>query len=94
MKTSSFDFPDNWNEILPYVIVEQDEVIRHILTAPKCFFYDACAFWNHMSISNPSPVFEYIKSQNGIVILTKMILIELCSGNQKLWEEHIAYIKR
>ena len=94
MKVSSIDMPDNWSELVPYVITNQEEVVRHIISAEKCFFYDTCAFWNHMSIGDPSPIFDYIKSQKGIVILTKIILVELCSGNQKLWEEHIKYVQK
>lgn len=94
MKSINNDIPDNWEELKLYVITEQSDVVRYILSATKCFFYDTCAFWNHMCISDPSPIFEYIKSQKGVVILTKMILIELCSGNQKLWKEHIEYVKK
>lgn len=94
MKVSSVDVPDNWSELAPYVITNQEDVVRHIISAEKCFFYDTCAFWNHINIPEPSPIFDYIRTQKGIVILTKMILMELCSDDQKLWEEHIKYVQK
>ena len=94
MKMSSMDVPDNWSGLMPYVITNREEVIRQIISSEKCFFYDTCAFWNHKNISDSSPIFAYIKSQKGIVILTKMILMELCSNDNKLWEEHIEYVKK
>lgn len=94
MQASSFDMPDNWSELAPYVIAGKEDVVRHIIGAEKCFFYDTCAFWNHAGITDPTPIFDYIKYQKGIVVLTKMILAELCSGNQKLWEEHIQYVQK
>ena len=92
MNVTSYDTPLNWNEVMPYVIQDSEQVIKEILCATRCFFYDACSFRNHATIKNPELIFAHIKKQNGVIILTKMIVMELCSGDYKLWKEHIEYI--
>lgn len=94
MDTMSYDVPINWGEVEPYVIQEQTQITKQILCAARCFFYDACSFRNHMLINHSDSIFTYVKKQNGVIILTKMIIMELCSGDHKLWKEHVAYIKR
>lgn len=94
MDVMSYDIPINWDEVAPYVIQEQAQITKLILCAARCFFYDTCSFRNHTSIKNPDSIFAYIKKQNGVIILTKMVIMELCSGDHKLWKEHVEYIKR
>ncbi len=86
--------PSNFSEIEPYVLTEEGVISEEIIRAAKCYFYDACSFRNHMVIQKPELLFEYIKQTGGIVILTRTVLMELCSGDGKLWIEHIEYIKK
>lgn len=86
--------PVNFTEIESYVIVKQEEAAEAIIQAEKCFFYDTCAFRNHMNIANPNPIFEYIKRVGGIIVITRGIIMELCSGDNRLWEQHVNYIKK
>ncbi|WP_310602682.1 hypothetical protein [Anaerosporobacter sp.] len=86
--------PDNFSEIEPYVITEKESIISSIIKAKRCYFYDTCAFRNHMLIPNPELIYEYIEQTAGIVIITRCIIMELCSGDSRLWKEHIAYIQK
>ena len=88
------EIPDNFDRIQEYVITNKEEIAYEIITAEKCFFYDTCAFRNHMLISKPECLFEYIRQMNGIVVIIRSIIMELCSGDNLLWEEHIAYIEK
>lgn len=85
--------PDNFAEIAAYVITETEEIVKEIILAEKCYFYDTCAFRNHMMIANPEYIYKYIKKMGGIVIITRCILMEMCSNNNRLWDEHITYIR-
>lgn len=94
MKRVYNDTPDNFAEIQTYVITDAEEIARTIIRADKCFFYDACAFRNHIRILNPKCIFEYIKRMGGIVVITRCIVMELCSNDNLLWKEHIEYLKK
>lgn len=88
------EVPFNFTEIQSYVITDKKEIIKYLIASKKCYFYDTCSFRNHMRISEPESVFQYIKENAGIVVLTRSIIMELCSNDGNLWYEHIAYIKR
>lgn len=87
------DTPYNFTEIVPYIITDVSIVGRKIILAKKCYFYDTCSFRNHMRISDAGLIFKYIKDTGGIVVLTRTVLMELCSGDGRLWEEHVEYIR-
>lgn len=87
------DNPQNFFEIVPYIITDIDYVEKQIILAKKCYFYDTCSFRNHMLAPNADLIFEYIKSTSGIVVLTRTVIMELCSNDGKLWNEHIQYIQ-
>ena len=84
MKKVYNDTPDNFAEIQTFVITDVEEIAKTIIQADKCFFYDACAFRNHMRIMNPECIFEYIKRMGGIVVITRCIIMELCSKDNLL----------
>ncbi len=86
--------PHNFAEIMPYVIIDIESIEKEIILEKKCFFYDACSFRNHMLAPNADLIIKYIKSGGGIVVITRTIIMELCSNDGKLWNEHIQYIKR
>ena len=88
------EVPDNFNELESYVITDKIEIVECLIRAEKCFFYDTCAFRNHMNISNPYAIFEYEKSNLSVVVLLRGIIMEMCSNDGKLWNEHIEYIKK
>lgn len=94
MKKVYNDTPDNFAEIQTFVITDVEEIAKTIIQADKYFFYDACAFRNHMRIMNPECIFEYIKRMGGIVVITRCIIMELCSKDNLLWKEHIEYLKK
>ena len=79
MKKVYNDTPDNFAEIQTFVITDVEEIAKTIIQADKCFFYDACAFRNHMRIMNPECIFEYIKRMGGIVVQ----LFSHCNGNSE-----------
>lgn len=87
------DAPYNFSQIETYVITDINAAVREIILAEKCYFYDTCSFRNHMSAANVHLLYEYIKSTSGIVILPRTIIMELCSNDGMLWNEHIQYIK-
>lgn len=87
------DTPDNFVDIEPYILTSIEAVAKAIIQREKCYFYDACSFRKHMVIENPEYIFNYIEHTKGIIVITRCIIMELCSNN-KLWEEHIEYIRK
>lgn len=94
MDKEYIDTPYNFNEIKNYVITDVEDIGKEIILTPKCYFYDTCSFRNHMMMPDTELLFQYIKLTSGIVIITRTVLMELCSRNGCLWQEHIDYIRK
>lgn len=89
------DTPHNMAEIMPHVITDKAAMVAEILGKPKCYFYDTCSFRRHANLDkNEAEYFlKYIKAQNGIVVITRCILMELASLSGMLNKEYVEYIK-
>lgn len=89
------DTPHNMAEIIPYVLVDQEMAVTEIFTKRKCCFYDTCSFRRHANLKYDEAEYflKYIKAQNGIIIITRCILMELASYSGRLNRQYIEYIK-
>lgn len=89
------DIPHNMSEILPYVIVDEEEIVKEILRRQKCCFYDTCSFQRHAKLDakRAEYLLEYIKAQDGVIVVTSCILMELASHSGELKQEYIAYVR-
>lgn len=87
--------PHNFTEMMPYVITDKDAIAVEILRRQKCYFYDTCSFRRHANLKENEAEYllKYMKNQNGIVIITRCILMELASHSGILNQEYIKYIK-
>lgn len=96
MTVSYTDTPHNIAEIIPYVSIEKDRIIKEILEKPKCYFYDTCSFRRHANLDDTHADYflKYIKNQNAIVVITRCILMELASYSGILNHEYLEYCKR
>ena len=94
MEKTYMETPYNFDEIKKYVILDKKKAVDMILVADIRFIYDTCAIRSHAKISDITPLLSYIKNKNGIVIITKTVLMEMCSNNHMIWDEHIDFIKR
>lgn len=88
------EIPDNWGEIQPYV--NQGNMVLSVLMAEKCIFYDTCSFRYHANLEaqDAEKILQYIRQQNGIIIITRCILMELASYSHLLEECYIRYIRQ
>lgn len=94
MAKSYTDTPGQFSEIEPYILQSIEEIGKELILSPKCYFYDACSFRKHVHLKHPEFLFEYIKKTNGIVIITRCILMELCSENACLPPEYVEYFRK
>lgn len=85
--------PHNFNEIAQYVVVEKHIIKSEIINAKKCYFYDACSFRKHAHLKHPEYIFDFIKKFDGVIVITRCILMELASHSGILNSEYIEYIK-
>ena len=90
------DPPLNIEEITPYVITKRSKIVREILQKDKCYFYDTCSFRRHANLRTEEAAYfwKYIKNQNGIIVITGSILMELGSRSGVLNREYIEYIEQ
>lgn len=89
------DTPHNMAEITPYVVTDKKAIAAEILGKQKCFFYDTCSFRRHANLNHDEAEYllNYIKTQNGIVVITRCILMELASHSGVLDRKYVEYIK-
>lgn len=89
------DTPQNMAEITHYVVTDKKAIAAEILGKQKCFFYDACSFRRHANLNHDKAEYllNYIKTQNGTVVITRCILMELASHSGVLNREYVEYIK-
>ena len=90
------DTPHNMAEIMPYVTTDKKTIVSEILNRQKCYFYDTCSLRRHSNLNQEESeyFFKYIKKQNGIIVITRCILMELASHSGILNQEYISYIKQ
>ena len=84
MAASYTDNPSNMPDIIQYIILDKSRCVQEIIMAEKCFFYDTCAFRRHANLQHPEPLFEFLKGKNGIVVITRTIIMELASASKSL----------
>lgn len=94
MTTVYTDTPDNFSELEGYIITEENDVISKIYEKKKIFFYDTCSFRYHANLANDDAkyIFKYIKNKEGLVVITRCILMELASLSGELNQQYIEYI--
>lgn len=95
MTISYTDNPANISEIMPFVIAEKGKITSKIYEKNRCFFYDTCSFRRHSNLDGAQAEYflKYIKNQDGLVVITRCILMELASYSGILNKEYIEYIK-
>lgn len=94
MATSYTENPSNMADAMQYIISDKSRCVQEILLAKRCFFYDTCAFRKHANLNQPIPLFEFVKRKNGVVIITRTIIMELASASNSLNTEYIDYLRK
>ena len=96
MSVGYTDTPLNMADIAPYVITDTSDITKEIFEKQKCYFYDTCSFRRHANLGQNEAEYllKYIKRQNGIIVITRCILMELASHSGVLNEEYVEYIKQ
>lgn len=86
------EIPDNFNELQPYIIQDKSIYNDILITADNIYFYDTCSLQCHSNSINRNKIISYIKNHNGIIIITKTILIELSMNNGNVQSSIIDYL--
>lgn len=88
------EVPENWGNIAPYV--NRSSLAQSIFLSKKCFFYDTCSFRYHANLKeqDAEKILEYIRQQDGIIVITRCILMELASQSHSLEECYVRYVKK
>jgi len=96
MATVYTDNPCNFDRVQSFVITDTGAIVAKIHKKRKCFFYDTCSFRRHANLKceDAEYILKYIKQQDGIIVITRCILMELASHSGCLNQEYIDYITR
>lgn len=88
--------PRNWADVSRGMIVRPEEIIKVLLRGKRWYFYDTCALMHHAHQKSGDAVIQYMKSQQGIVILLQTIVMELASrqSDNMILQEHREYIRK
>ena len=88
--------PENWPEISQGMILSGRDAALVLLRAKRWYFYDTCALMHHAHGECSDALIEYIKANQGTVILLQTIVMELSSGNNgnTILQEHQRYIRK
>lgn len=95
MATTYTENPSNFREVESFVKTEISEIKSIFFSTEKVFFYDACSFQRHSNLADKEKnILISCYCERGIaVFITRCILMELVSGQHKLTEKYIAFIK-
>lgn len=93
MPTVYSEQPLNWREIVPYI--NQSDFTEVLLRKSTCFFYDACSFRYHAGMDGEasSKILQFIKEKDGMVVISRCILMELASKSHILNSEYVKYFQ-
>lgn len=95
MATTYTENPSNFSEVESFVKTEISEIKSIFFSTEKVFFYDACSFQRHSNLADKEKniLISYYCERGIAVFITRCILMELVSGQHKLTEKYIAFIK-
>ncbi|MBQ4497084.1 MAG: hypothetical protein II973_06225 [Spirochaetaceae bacterium] len=87
--------PAGFDSIKANFITDFTDIEKIIFQSDLCVFYDACSFRYHSTLSNSIKKYfsDYISSKNGVIIITKCIIMELGGTNKELHANTINYFK-
>lgn len=93
MTTVYSENPSNWSEVEPHV--NKGNFVRELFLRKTCYFYDTCSFRYHANLCDHAvkKICEFMKKHDGLVVLTRCVLMELASVSGVLRSEYIRYFK-
>lgn len=97
MATVYYEVPKNWSAIETKVTTAPNEIADALLyNYDKVYFYDTCSFRGHSNLidADVDYIIAHIKQENGVVVITRCILMELASKSGDLNQEYIDLINR
>ncbi len=95
MSVTYVEIPHNWSEVEGFFEKDESKVISDIITSPKLFFYDTCSFRRHANLSEErrKTIADYFKQKQGMLVITRCILMELASRSGYFNAEYVSYFK-
>ncbi len=95
MATDYYQEPINWSQISSVVVTSPEKMAEGLIYKnEKIFFYDTCSFRGHANLgkSDAEYLINYIKKVNGIIVITRCVLMELASKSGILNKEYVEYL--
>lgn len=95
--TKQYSFPPkNWPDVSQGMIASEEAVIKKLLQGKRWYFYDTCSLIYHAKADCSDAVIQYIKKNQGAVILLRTIVMELSSqqSDNMILREHREYIEK
>lgn len=84
--------PNNFIKIKDILCIEDECILRIFLSATELYFYDTCSLQCHSNSNNSGKIAEYIKLNDGAVVITQTVLSELGGIEGNIDESVIRYL--
>ncbi|MCD8021518.1 MAG: hypothetical protein LUF30_00535 [Lachnospiraceae bacterium] len=96
MATVYSETPHNFADISSFIITDREQILTRIREKKRCFFYDACSFRRHAKLEDEESAYllEYIDVQDGVLVITRTVLMELGSHSGMLNPSYVRYFNR
>lgn len=85
--------PNNFRDIKELLTIEDNDILNLFLSAKELYFYDTCSLQCHSRSINKNKIAEYIKFNDGVVVITQTVLMELGGENGEIEESVINYLR-
>lgn len=88
--------PENWSEVSREMLVSEEDILKESALGTIWYFYDTCALMYHSHNECSEKVIQYIKKNNGVVVLLQTVVMELASqhNDNRIRREHQDYIRK
>lgn len=86
--------PGNWSRITEHIIYNREECLKKIVRAQKCLFLDTCTILQYGNLRPSSEFYAYVRDTYDVILIPRIILMELASGDAEVKEEHLLFLER
>lgn len=87
--------PENFFEIESLMETKIEEKVTIFFSAKRVLFYDACSFQKHSGLpeNERNILINYFKEREMVIFITRCIMMELASPQQRLTENQINFLR-
>ncbi len=86
--------PSNYDDIINYIAEHNEETLKGIITAKRCYIIDTCSVEFYKKDNRVGFFAKFVKEEDACIIIFRTILMEMCGDRGSLDQYHIEFIKK